>query len=203
MTLLEALCVLLVIFMMLLMLRPALVGPRKSPAIRCLNNLKNIGLAFRIYATDHQDRFPLASVFTNGAVDEARVRPCHQYYRALSNYLSYPRLLICPGSEKKAAASFAALEGGNLTYLAGLVENAADPALILAGDTHLLIRGVPVKAGVVNLSGAPNVEWNPKYEFHAGYGYFVNADGSVQRLTAPRFRDQFTNSSATELLLFP
>ena len=204
MTLLEALCVLSVIFMMLGMLLPALGrSPRKSPAIRCLNNLKNIGLAFRIYATDHQDRFPMASAFTNGAVNEARVRPCHNYYRALSNELSDRRLMICPGSKKKPAASFSTLEGANLTYFAGLVENPDDPALILAGDTHLLIRGVPARAGVVNLTGALNVEWDPKYKIHAGYGYFVRADGSAQSLTAPRLRDQFTNSSGPKLLLFP
>ena len=31
---------------------------RKAPRIKCVSNLKNIGLAFRIFATDNNDLFP-------------------------------------------------------------------------------------------------------------------------------------------------
>ncbi|MCB1126582.1 MAG: type II secretion system protein, partial [Verrucomicrobiae bacterium] len=58
-TLVEALVVMVVIGALLAMLIPAL---RPARAIRsrisCINQIKQIGVAFRLFALDHQDRFP-------------------------------------------------------------------------------------------------------------------------------------------------
>ena len=49
------------------MLLPALAKAKsKAQSVVCLNNMKQIGLGFRIWATDHQDRFPF-NVSTNAA----------------------------------------------------------------------------------------------------------------------------------------
>ncbi len=57
----------------------------KAESLACVNNLKQIGLAARIYANDQGDVFPASFV-------------------AMSNVLSTPKLLICPGDKARAAA---------------------------------------------------------------------------------------------------
>ena len=58
----------------------------KAESMACINNLKQIGLAARIYATDQGGMFPPSFV-------------------AMSNVLSTPKLLICPSDKARAAAS--------------------------------------------------------------------------------------------------
>jgi hypothetical protein len=57
---------------------PALAKAKdKAQSIQCINNLKQIGLAARIYATDHDDNFP-------------------PDLESMQNELVSPRILICP-----------------------------------------------------------------------------------------------------------
>src|SRR5207247_9294207 len=54
----------------------------KEESTRCVNNLKQIGLAFRVYALDNNDCYPSA---------------LHQF----TNELSTPKILICPSDTAK------------------------------------------------------------------------------------------------------
>lgn len=54
----------------------------KALSIRCVNNLKQLGLAVRIWATDHEDRFPTS-------------------FLQMSNELGTPLTLLCPADTAK------------------------------------------------------------------------------------------------------
>src|SRR4051812_47241451 len=71
----------------------------KSKRIQCINNLKSIGLGYRIFATDNGDRFPWETTnqppFTLVTPDDVVL-----YYLSASNELSAPHLLICPADKR-------------------------------------------------------------------------------------------------------
>jgi hypothetical protein len=63
---------------------PALAKAKeKAQRIQCVNNMKQISLAARIWATNHGDKFP-------------------PDFNAMSNELATPKLLICPSDPSKS-----------------------------------------------------------------------------------------------------
>ncbi len=70
----------------------------RAESIRCVNNMKNIGLALRIFATDNGDRFPPDIL-------------------SMTNELSTPKILVCPADfSHKAASDWGSFTAANLSY---------------------------------------------------------------------------------------
>src|SRR5271167_3276463 len=83
-TLIELLVVIAIIAILAAMLLPALAAAkRKAQKINCVNNLKEIGLAFKIWEGDNGDKYPMAvSTATGGAqqyIGVANVAPTLTY----------------------------------------------------------------------------------------------------------------------------
>lgn len=117
---------------------------RSESAIRisCVSNLKQIGLAFREWSLDNDDRFP-CNVSTNagGAMEFSAVgrdgfdRNAARHFQVLSNELNTPKILVCPEDKaRKPAADFVNLQAGNVTYQlrSGTNVSEANPREVLA-----------------------------------------------------------------------
>ena len=182
MTLIEVVVVIFVLVIVALNILPMLADRNhKSPRISCINNLKQIGLSFRLWEGDNGDKYPMETSVTNGGTMElANGRNAWINFQVMSNQLSTPKILHCPSdTDKFAAANFSAgFDNRNISYFVGLDANENDPQAILSGDDNFEINGVPVKSGLLELSTNAPIAWSAaRHKFN---GNILLADGSVQ-----------------------
>jgi prepilin-type N-terminal cleavage/methylation domain-containing protein len=111
-TLIELLVVIAIIAILAAMLLPALAAAkRKAQKINCVNNLKEIGIAIRIWEGDNGDKYPMAVPAAQGGASDY-LQHCNnnsmnslttdltlspgQTFMVMSNELSAPKILNCP-----------------------------------------------------------------------------------------------------------
>jgi prepilin-type N-terminal cleavage/methylation domain-containing protein len=104
-TLIELLVVIAIIAILAAMLLPALAAAkRKAQKINCVNNLKQVGISFRIWEGDNGDKYPMAVSVASGGASEtvarngaaaASLNPGYVFL-VMSNELATPKILYCP-----------------------------------------------------------------------------------------------------------
>jgi prepilin-type N-terminal cleavage/methylation domain-containing protein len=210
MTLMEVLVVIIILAVFVAMIIPAQSGPGKAKRIFCLYNLKQIGLAYRIWAGDNGDKYPMDISVTNGGTMEL-FRSGSRYqnlvflnYLVMSNELQSPKILYCPADTNGfAAANFSAGFGNqNVSYFAGLDANTNYPPAFLSGDDNFEISGVPVKSGLLEISSNTPIAWTAaRHKFTGNIGL---VDGSVQQETSYSLRQALQQTGlATNRLAIP
>ena len=178
----------------------------KSPAVRCVNNLKNTGLSFRIFATENGDRFPAEVMMRNDAVEMASI-DLLSIYRSMSNLLSTPKILYCPMDTKRepkdwSKINFNTMTGKNISYFASLSAEETMPQIILAGDRNLATNGVAVGSGFFAMATNAQAGWTK--EIHVEQGIVVMSDGSVQQMSSGRLKEAIPHQDvATNYILIP
>lgn len=191
------------LILLVAVMAPAL-GRAKAKAARisCVSNLKQIGLAFRIYANDSAGVYPMNVDSNDPSIrDDALAGRMFRIFQVMSNELSVPQTVVCPADNRSAAVDWPALTNSNLSYFVGLDAVDARPNMLLSGDRNWMRDGQQL-SGVVELGSATNLTYSE--EMHRSNGNIGLADGSVQQVTTKLFLQQLANSGdATNRLVFP
>jgi prepilin-type processing-associated H-X9-DG protein len=193
----ELLVVIGVLALVAALLLPALAAAkRKSARIACVSCLKQTGIAYRLWAGDNGDKYPMQIVLTNSETMKL-VASGNAYllWQTMSNELSTPKILHCPQDEQRTnAVSFSRdFSDANISYFFSLDAVETHPNMILDGDDNLAVDGVRVQPGILNL-GTNNIAWTK--ERHRGNGNIGLADGSVMQATSEGLNSAVVSSTS-------
>jgi competence protein ComGC len=218
-TVIEVLIIIVCVLVIVVIIAPRFSRrPVHSTGIRCLNNLKQIGLAFRIWALDNNDKFPMEISVTNGgAMEIANTGTVFPVFQVMSNELSTPKILLCPAEddpERVAATTFQSsipqgnpsqfvpfTSDNNVSYFVGLDANLTNLQMVLSGERNLSVDGVPVAQGLLEVTPKSAVTWSK--HMHKGAGNIGSADGSVQQVGSANVGKLFSMGASTNRLAIP
>jgi hypothetical protein len=125
------------------MLLPVVAAVKhKAQHISCVNNLKEVGLAFQIWEGVHGNRYPFNVSTNQGGTKELIVpdeagwdRNSWAHFQVMSNELSTPKVLNCPDdNQHQLATNFEQLDADHCSYLVYANTNVTDanPQAVLA-----------------------------------------------------------------------
>lgn len=184
------------------LLRQMRNSKQMASPLSCVNNLKQVGLAFRIYAGDNSDRYPM-NLSTNDKPVVNETTLVYQYLQLISNELGTPKGATCPKDIKRRAANdFTNFSNSNISYFIGLDSNENLPQTMLAGDRNIT-NGFAPQDGLLEITTNQMVGFTD--EIHLKQGNIALGDGSVQQVSSARLRSEIISNTgmATNRIKLP
>ncbi len=212
-TLIELLVVICILFILAAMIPCSFTSAKpKAQRIQCVNNQKQIGIAYRIWAGDNGDKYPAQTLRTAtnaGWADFANMTNagpyCWSNYSIMQNELGQTtKILNCPADDRFRAKDFNDFGNKNISYFMNPDANDNFPLSILGGDRNLTPGSKPQhdygfspddgSGNDVILQTNSPVCWSLKMhsaDNSVGAGNILMGDGSVQLCSSARFMTDY------------
>ncbi len=214
-TLIELLVLLFLLVLLGVFFFPAFQGAYvQSQRYQCMDNLKRIGLAFRVWEGDNNDQLPMQVSITNGGTQEfIQSGKVVHHFLVLSNTLEQlygtngppftPKILRCPADSRTQPRndSLGDLSNENISYFIGVDALETNAQMFLIGDRNST-NGTTVKNGLLTLTTNQSAGWTRK--IHNRQGNIGMADACVQQFSTSGLRAAIQHTGvATNRLAMP
>jgi type II secretory pathway pseudopilin PulG len=185
-TLVELLVIIATLLVVAFLWFPSLTGARKRAIEKnCSNNLKEVGLAFRIWTSVGGGSYSTGASTNDGGTKELVASGlAFVHFLAMSNELQTPSLLVCPADKAKTVATnfVAGFSDRNVNYFVGADARDTNPQMFLSGDRNLATRGQPNQPGLFVLTTNTPLSWTKA--IHNSCGNILLSDGAVVFFTS-------------------
>ncbi len=182
-TLVELLVVIAIIAILAALLLPALTkASARARQVWCGSNLRQIGVSLASFADDHRGQFPWMVSSREGGSSESNTSGWIHggvflrnpwTFLALSNELSTPRVLLCPGTRGTMAPGWNRLSVLNVSYAANLHPRPGESDSPLVVDDNLSAPPIPALQAT-RRSTNEFLSWTPVRHGERGMALFAD-----------------------------
>ena len=196
-TLIELLVVIAIIGILAALYLPATARAKiRATQVRCVGNLHQVGLAFQMFAEDHNGRYPMqVSARDGGSLEFAAGGNAFRHFQAVSNELVLSKLLLCPADKQRRSAGWQNLTNDNLSYFVGLDAVSGKPGYLLSGDRNITNQ-TATSGNILYLSTNAMAGWSG--ELHNFKGNALFADGRVEQLNDRRLQEALRTHGSSQ-----
>jgi len=199
--------------LLVLSLMPPLAQAKvKAERIKCVSNLRQVGLAFRIFANDNDDLYP----WQTNKFPAATVNMPWQHFMAMSNELGTAKILLCPGDRQRLpnmavdftanpATGLLAKKNSAVSYTVGVNATEELPEVPLSHDRNVgrsssgNPRIAPYSEGLNEVTF--DALWVTGASGQSGHhglnGNMALSDGSVMQQTVQGFQQSLRQGAAS------